>query len=181
MARAATQGDFFDRARRVVALVLMVAGGASVIGSALDWVTITARPSLVGNFDFGAENRHVEEPEPSEPFDGLEATYGYYSLAGGAVILAAAALLAWRAQGRYAWLAFIASIVVGAIAIAAYRGIADPASPLSHKMDVIGKAEPALGLTLVTAGAIVGLLAAATGIAATPRRATEPADLDTPA
>lgn len=171
MVAGEARGDFFDRARRVAVAALVAAGAAAAVGSALDWVTISDRPELREGFDFREQNELVEEPRVTEPFTGLEAGYGYYSLIGGMVVAGAALLLLWRKRGMYAWLAFVASIVVGAIAIAAYRGISDTSSALYHRMDVFGKAEPALGVTLVSAGAIIGLLASAVGVAATPYRA----------
>jgi LPXTG-motif cell wall-anchored protein len=170
MALTHAQGDFFDKARRVAVAALIAAGAATIVGSTLDWVTISERPVLQQGVDFQEQNRFLEEPEVTEPFTGLEAEYGYYSLAGGIVVLAGALLLLWRKRGKYAWLAFIASIGIGAIAISAYRGIADSSSALYQTMDIIGRAEPALGVTLVTAGAIVGLLASVVGVAATPYR-----------
>lgn len=167
----APQGDFFDRARRVAVAALIAAGAAAIVGSALDWVTISERPQLQQDVDFQERNELVEEPEVTRPFTGLEAEYGYYSLIGGVLVAAGAILLLWRKRGKYAWLCFVASVTVGAIAIAAYRGISDSSSSLYLRMDIIGRAEPALGVTLVTAGAIVGLLASVAGVAATPYRA----------
>lgn len=167
------QGDFFDRVRAVVVAVMLAAGAALIVGSVIDWVTIAEAPALVEGFDFGESNDLVEEPEVSQPFTGLETTYGTYSLASGIALVLAALMLFLRRRGKWAWLGFAASMVSGGLAIAAYRGIADTASPLYEQLDIVGRAEPALGLTLVAAGAIVGLVSSAAGVAATPNRAGE--------
>lgn len=170
MSPTPVQGDFFDRVRAVAAALMLAAGAALIIGSVIDWVTITEAPALVEDFDFGEGNELVEEPQVSQPFTGLETTYGTYSLAGGIMLASAALLLFMRRRGKWAWLGFAAAIVAGGLAIAAYRGIADTASPLYEQLDIVGRAEPALGLTLVAAGAIVGLVSSAAGVAATPYR-----------
>jgi len=164
------RGDFFDRVRVVAVALMLAAGAVLIIGSVIDWVTITEAPALVEDFDFGESNNLVEAPEVSQPFTGVETTYGAYSLASGIVLALAALMLLVRRRGKWAWLGFAAAIVSGGLAISAYRGIADTASPLHEQMDIVGKAEPALGLTLVATGAIVGLVASAAGVAATPRR-----------
>jgi hypothetical protein len=159
--------DFFDKARRAAVLVLLAAGALAVVGSLLDWATIT-RPALVEGTDFGDNNDQVVE-EPSEPFTGMEAAYGYYSLAGGVFVMLGAVLLLARNRGKYAFVSFAASVLVGAIALVAYRQIADRTSALYLRLNIEGLARPAVGLTVVTAGAIIGLLASVAGLAATPR------------
>ena len=172
MSPTPAQGDFFDRVRAVAVALMVAAGAILIIGSVIDWVTITEAPALVEDFDFGESNDLVEAPEVSQPFTGVETTYGAYSLASGILLALAALLLLVRRRGKWAWLGFAAAIVSGGLAISAYRGIADTASPLHEQMDIVGRAEPAPGLTLVAAGAIVGLVASAAGVAATPRRGT---------
>lgn len=168
------QGDFFDRVRTVAVAVMVAAGAALVLGSILEWVTITEAPGLVQDFDFGENNNElVEEPKVSEPFTGLETTYGTFSLASGIVLATAALMLFVRRRAGWAWLGFAAAMVSGGLAIAAYRGIADTASPLYKSLDIVGRAEPSLGLTLVAAGAISGLVSSAAGVAATPHREPE--------
>lgn len=138
----------------------MFAGGAAaIIGSLLDWVTITPPPRLP-----------AAEVENAQPFTGIEATDGWWVIAGGVVLIAAAFLVVLRRRSGWAWLAFLASVVIGSIAIADYRGIGDLESALSQRMDVVGDAEPALGITLVAAGALVGLISSVAAVAATPRR-----------
>ena len=167
MSDAEEPANFFNKARRIAVVVLLVAGALSIIGSLLNWVTIS-RPPLIEGSDFGANNDKVVE-EASEPFTGLEAAYGYYSLAGGIIVTLGAVLLLGRARGKYAVVSFVASMFVGALALVAYRQISDRTSALYLKMDIEGVARPALGLTLVTVGAIVGLLASVAGVAASPR------------
>jgi hypothetical protein len=77
-----------------------------------------------------------------------------------------------RRRGKWAWLGFLASMVAGGLAISAYRAIADESSSLHLELDLIGRARPGFGLTLVAAGAIAGLLASVGGVIATPH--TEP-------
>jgi hypothetical protein len=164
------QIDIFERALRIAVSVLLLAGSAAIIGSLLDWVTITERPELAEDFDFGDQNAGVQDPEVTEPFNGVEATYGIYSLAGGAVMILGAVLLLARRRGKYAWICFLAAIAIGGIALAAYRGISDPASPLYQRMDIVGGVDPAFGLTLVAAAAIGGLLGSIVGVVATPHQ-----------
>jgi hypothetical protein len=162
--------DFFDVARRWAAALLMGAGVLAVVGSMLDWVTITVRPSLSENIDFGGQQDALEAPRVTEPFSGLEAGEGYWVLGAGIVLVALGALLLFRARARYAWLGLLASVVIGAIAFADFRGVGDLSSSFSRRMEIVGKARPALGLTLVAVSAFMGVLGAAGGIAASPSR-----------
>lgn len=168
MSEAREPADFFDRARRAAVAFLLVAGALAIVGSVLNWVSIS-RPPLVESADFGANNDKVVE-EASEPFTGTDAAYGYYSLAGGVIVVLGALLLQARRRGKYAVVSFVASILIGAIALVAYRQISDRTSALYLRMDIEGVARPALGLTLVAAAAIIGLLASVAGVAATPYR-----------
>ncbi len=167
------QTDFFDRMRRIVVVVMLAAGVAAILGSVLDWVVITERPSLRPGFDFQEQNERVEEPEVTEPFSGVDATYGIYSLAGGVILIVAGLLLLRIQRGRFAWLGFAAAISIGGIAVAAFRGIADTSSDLYQEMDIVGRAEPALGLIMVGTAGVVGLIASGVGVAATPYRRPE--------
>lgn len=168
MADSVEPGNVFDKARRAAVIVLLIAGATTVAGSLLNWVSIT-RPPLVGGVDFGDNNDKVVR-QASEPFTGVEASYGYYSLAGGIILVLGAVLLQARRRGKYAFVSFVSSMLIGGIALVAYRQIADRTSVLYLKMDIEGIARPALGLTLVTIGAITGLLASVAGYAATPYR-----------
>jgi LPXTG-motif cell wall-anchored protein len=161
--------DFFDVARAWASAVMLAAGAAAIIGSTLDWVTIAIRPRLQPGATFQGEASQPKPPRVTRPFTGLEARDGWWSLAGGATLVAAALLLFTRRKALWAWLGLAASVVIGAVAIADYRGIGDLSSAISHRMDIVGAAEPALGLTLVVAAGLAGLVASVAGIAASPR------------
>ena len=138
----------------------MFAGGAAaIIGSLLDWVTITPPPRLP-----------AREVENAQPFTGIETGDGWWVIAGGVLLIAGAFLVVLRRRSGWAWLAFLASVVIGSIAIADYRGIGDLSSSISRRMEIVGEARPAVGITLVAAGALVGLIASVAAVAATPRR-----------
>lgn len=168
MADSAEPPNVFDKARRAAVIVLLIAGATTIAGSLLNWVSIS-RPPLVEGADFGDNNDKVVE-EASEPFTGVEAAYGYYSLAGGIILMLGALLLQARSRGKYAFVSFVAAMLIGGMALVAYRQISDRTSVLYLRMDIEGVARPGLGLTLVTVGAIVGLLASVAGFAATPYR-----------
>ncbi len=162
--------DFFDRARRFAIAILLLAGAAAVVGSFLDWVTITVRPEIDPQADFGSDQDALEEPGPSRPFSGLEAGDGYWALGGGVVIVIAAGLLLIRPRGGWAILAFIASLIIGAIAFADYRGVGDVNSSISTRMEIQAAARPGVGLTLVAVAGFLGIVGSAAAIAATPPR-----------
>lgn len=146
--------DTFDRARSVSAAFLVAAGAAVILGTVLDWVTIE-RPPIIP----------LDQENAAQPFSGLETKSAPYLLiAAGAVILLALLLVA-RRRSIYAWGAFLASMVIGAIAFQNYRGIDEL---FYEQMERIGDPAPALGLMLVAAGGVIGLIASAAGIAAIP-------------
>jgi hypothetical protein len=161
--------SFFDVARAWASAVMLAAGAAAVIGSTLSWVTITVRPELQPGATFEGEANRPERPEVTRPFTGLEAGDGWWSVAGGVMLALAAVLLYVRARALWAWLGLLGSMLVGAIGIADYRGIGNLSSSISHRMDIVGQAAPGLGLTLVAAAGIVGVVASVAGIAASPR------------
>lgn len=160
--------DFFDRARRLAVALLLLAGVAAIAGSALDWVTITKQTRIDPQADFGSDQSALEEPR-TRPFSGLEAGDGYWALGGGIVIVIAAGLLLIRPRGRWAILAFLASLIIGAIAFADYRGVGDVSSSISRRMEIVA-ARPGVGLTLVAAAGFLGIVGSAAAIAATPPR-----------
>jgi hypothetical protein len=82
-------------------------------------------------------------------------------------------MLLTRRRGKWAWLGFIASVIAGGLSIAAYRAIADESASLYRELDLVGRASPGFGLTLVAAGAITGLIASVGGVIATPYREPE--------
>ena len=162
------QADLFDRVRAVAVAVMVAAGAAMAIGSFLDWVSLSGVPERVEDADFGTEEDFDNERQRTEPVAGTETRYGTTAIIAGVVLVAAALMLLIRRRGKWAWLGFIASMVAGGLVISAYRAIANNSSPLYRTLDLVGTARPAFGLTLVAAGAIIGLLASIAGYIATP-------------
>jgi len=165
-----SRGDYFDRGRTIAVAMLAIAAVAAILGSFLDWVTITERPALDPQADFGGQP--VEAPKVSEPYSGVEARDGWVVVAAGCLVLLAAAGLAFRRRAIYAGLAFVAAMIIGGVAFADYRGIGDISSAISDRMEIFGDPEPAIGIALVAIGGLVGLLGAVLGFVATPRSTT---------
>lgn len=163
---SSARGDFFDRARAFAAAAMLLAGALAIVGSALDWVTITKRDVVAGT-DFGDEE---VEPGQGQAFQGLDDRDGRYILIAGVVVIASAIALLVRKRSGAAWLGFIAAMVVGGIAFADYRCIGNNTCALSQRMDVGTEARPAVGMTLVAAAGIIGVVASVAGVAATPQR-----------
>jgi formate/nitrite transporter FocA (FNT family) len=101
-------------------------------------------------------------------FNGFDARDGWWILGAALVMVAATALLAIRKRSGYAWLAFIASVVMGAIAVGDYRGVGSEASSIAQRMNIIGNAQPGIGLTLVAAAALAAFIGSLVAVAATP-------------
>jgi hypothetical protein len=158
--------DIFDRARIIAVAALVAAATAAIVGSFLDWVTITERPQLDPGADFGTQE--VEEPQFSEPYSGVDARDGWIVVGAGVVLLGSAFGLALLRRKVYAVLAFAAATIIGGIAFADYRGIGDISSAISDRMEIVGDPEPAVGITLVAVAGIVGLVGAVTALVATP-------------
>ena len=146
-------GDYFDRARAVAASICLAASAAAIIGATLPWVRITP----VG----GGEPRTIEGvPNASQPFTGFEARDGWY-VAAAALVIAISTVICMSSRRRgFAWIAAIAAVVIGAIAIADLRAIDDTTSAISRRMNIIGDADPGFGLLLVGAAGIVALVGA---------------------
>jgi hypothetical protein len=151
------RGDYFDRARGVAAAILIAAAAAAIIGSLLNWVTITPPPTEAGR------------RQASQPFSGVEARDGWYVIAAAGILVLSSVGLVLRRRGAYAGLALVAAMVIGAIAFADYRGIGELTSSISERMNVVGDADPAAGIMLVAAGGFAGLIGAVIGLVATPR------------
>ena len=166
-----SRSDYFDRARMVSVALLIVAAAVAITGSFLDWVTIGVRPSIDPEADFGGEQ--IEAPRIRAPYSGVDATDGWYVIVGSGVLAATAAALAVAKSRRYAWLAFIAAMFVGAIGFAAYRSVGNLDSSISRRMEIVGDPDPGLGITLVAIGGVLGLLGAVLGVIATPARRAE--------
>ena len=146
------------------ASLLLVAGAVGVVGSVIDWVTVEPPPRPPAGVDF--DNRPFAAEESSEPFTGLEAGDGWVTVAAAGVLLLAGIRLVMDRRGGA--IGFLAAIVMGAVAIAAYKGIDSPTSGIMERTDTVGDARPAAGLVLVAGAAFAGLVAALMGIAATP-------------
>ena len=147
--------DYFDKARSGAAAALFAAGAAAILGALLDWVSIR----VPDDFPEGAA---------TEPFNGIEARDGWWVIGAGAVIVISALMLIVRRRGSWAILAFLASIVIGAIGISGYRGVSDVSSALLRRTDAVGEVSPGIGIMLVAAAALVGVIASVAGIAASP-------------
>jgi hypothetical protein len=166
VSQAPTAPDFFDRARLAAAIGLFVAGAVAVIGCFLQWVTFSLDEPP------GTQTRQT----PSAPIPGTKVSDWKVVLVAGLVVILCAVLLAIRKRSLYAWICFISSMIVGAIAVADYRGLGDPTSGFIRGLEralhttVQGKAQPGAGLTLIAIAGVGGLIASVVGIAASPHR-----------
>src|SRR5687767_12453800 len=104
--------DFFDQMRMVAATILFLAGVVAIVGTLLDWVTIQSPERVPAN-----------QADALAAFTGIETSDGRLIAVGGVVLIVSAILLALRKRAGHAWAAFIASVIMGAIAIADYRDI----------------------------------------------------------
>ncbi|MQB00477.1 MAG: hypothetical protein GEU78_09340 [Actinobacteria bacterium] len=155
------RGDYFDRARGVAASFCLAAAAAAIIGALLPWVKITPAPEAVPGV------RNV-----SQPFTGLEARDGWYVVAAAVAIAVTTTLSVSTRRRGFVWFSILASILIGAIAIADLRAIEDTASGISRRMDIIGDADPAFGLWMVAAAGVISLLGSVGLLTATPRPRT---------
>jgi hypothetical protein len=146
--------DAFEKARSIAAAFMVAAGAAVIIGTLLDWVSIT--PPLITPVDLIPQ---------TEPFTGLETKSAPYLLIAAGVVILSALMLVVRRKSLYAWLGFLASMVIGAIGFQNYRGMDEL---FYDQMERIGEPTAGLGLLLVVAGGIIGLIAGAAGIAGAP-------------
>lgn len=158
------QVDTFQKARAAAAALLLSAALAIIVGCFLDWVTITEQPEVLPTETTAGPGG----AQLTEPFNGMDTGDGKYLVAGAVVLCAMALLIFVRKKSGYGWIAFLTSFVLGIIGIADYRAIAGETLELKG-VDVIGKTEPALGITLVAAGCLIGLIASLIGVAGSPR------------
>lgn len=154
--------DYFDKARIVAVVGLIVAALVATTGSLLDWVHITPPDVLPQN-----------EAANVEPFTGVEAQDGLWVISGALILVACGVGLLLRRRGGYAILAFLTSVVIGAIAVADYRGVGEVSSAIGRRMNIVGDATPAIGLKLVAAAALLGTISSVIGLAATPKEARD--------
>lgn len=158
----ATERDTFDKARTGAAACLVAAAVAAILGTLLNWVT-NEPPAIIP----------IAQVPRTEPFTGMETKSAPYILiAAGAVILLAL-LIVTRKRPLYAWLAFGASMTMGAIAVQNFRGLDEL---FYDQMERIGDPSPGLGLMLVAAGGVAGIIASATAVAALPSAPKSRAD-----
>lgn len=159
MARRASSIDFFAKARRAGAAMIVLAALLAIAGSFADWVRITPPP-------------HVPPDQVSQtlPFTGVEARDGWLVVGVSGFLLLCALGVVARAKSFYGWLAFFASILIGSIAFADIRGLRDLDSAISRRMDIVGEAKPAIGLIVVAAAGLIGFVGSLVAIAGSPDR-----------
>lgn len=155
MARAIT---YFDKARAFASALMIAAGTASILGAALEWVTITPPPTVPD-----------AELAKTQPYSGLEAGDGWWVVALSIVLIAAGIALAASKSRTFARMGFVVAIIMGGIAIADVRSVGEFDSAISQKMDIVGDPDPAFGVKLVAVGAVLAFIGAAIGLAASPR------------
>lgn len=147
----------------MVAVVgLILAAALATAGSLLDWVHIVPPEVL-------PENERVNV----EPFTGVEAQDGLWVISGALILVASGIGLLVRKRGGYAILAFLTSVLIGAIAVADYRGIGEVSSAISQRMNIVGEATPGIGLILVAVAALIAVVSSVMGLAATPKSVRE--------
>lgn len=157
--RQGSSRDPFHTVGSFASAVLFAAGAAAMIGCFMTWVVFRI-PDQGSN--------QVAGQRASAGISGLHVTPdSTIVLVAGVLVLVVAGTLAWRRRG--AGLALLASIVIGAVGIADYRGVERVLSVAEETGKTIGRAEPGAGVVLVAAAGIVGLFASIAGVAATPR------------
>jgi hypothetical protein len=154
--RPPEERNYFDRARAVAASILFATGAAAILGSLLEWVTVESLPPTVP----------PEQLDRLPPLTGIEVTDGWYVIGAAAVILVCAFGLMLKPRSGWGWLSFVASMVMGAVAIADYRDIQ---GLFADAEGIGGGPVPGLGLMLVIAASFAGIIASVAAIAATPR------------
>ena len=159
-------GDYLDRMRSVAAALLFAAAAAATLGSFLDWVRIVP-PSDFRPTDPGNEAL-IEQM--SQPFTGVEARDGWVVIALSGLLLLMAVLLLVRKRSFYGWMSFLCSVVMGSIVFADYRGVSDLSSAISRRMDIVGRADAGIGLTMVAVAVMAAVVGSLIAIAASPRR-----------
>lgn len=162
MSDARTSPDFLARARGLAVVGMLAASGVAIVGSALDWAVVDSCPTAVPTTE------PVQEIT-CRGFTGLEARDGWYVVILATLLVSAALLLQVRRKGGYGWLGFLLSFAVGTIGIADYRGVSEISSAISHRMDVVGRLNAGVGVTLVAAAGLIGVICSLVGVAATPR------------
>lgn len=158
-------GDYFERARVVSVALLVLAGVLAIAGSFMDWTTAGTIPKGMG---FSNMIRDLL----SDPVTGFDAGDGKTVIGAAVFVLVGALLLAVTRQSRYGLVALLASVVIGAVAIAAYRSLGATTSDFSRKLDLVGEIDPGIGLILVAIAGLLGVLAGSLGMISSPRERT---------
>lgn len=153
--------DPLTKARWAGIALIVTAALLALVGSFLDWVTIEPPPTLPD-----------EEAAGTQPFTGVEARDGWIVVGASGFLLLFALGVAARGRSLYGWLAFLTSMFIGSIAVADYRGLTDFSSAIAQRMDLVGRASPAIGLIMVAAAGLIGILGALIAVAGSPRSAT---------
>ncbi|MEA2451454.1 MAG: hypothetical protein QOG04_164 [Actinomycetota bacterium] len=149
--------DYFEKARAWASTGLVIAAALLVLGSLFDWVTVEQLPATIP----------ANQADKAEPFNGFDVGDGVMTTGAGVVLAFCAVMLMLKARSSFGWLAFLASMVAGGIAISDYRGI----DGLFEDFGGIGKGiTPGIGLTLVAIGALLGLISSVAGVAASPNK-----------
>ncbi|MFP5297598.1 MAG: hypothetical protein ACLGHL_01245 [Actinomycetota bacterium] len=158
MTPEASQTDFLDKARRAAVAGMLAAALAMVLGSFLDWISIVRLPKVLPE----------SELQRAGAVTGTEAGDGWWVVILAAVLINAALLLWMKRKSFWGWVGFITSIVVGSIGIADYRAIARSGSPFLQQLDVVGEIDHGIGILLVLAGGLLGVIFSLVGVAASP-------------
>lgn len=149
--------DYFETARAWASTGLVIAGALLLSGSFLDWVIVDTLPETIP----------ADQARFAEPFNGFDVSDGYVTAGVGLVLAFCATMIMLKAKSSYGWLAFFAAMVAGAVAISDYRDIGG----LFEQFGGIGRGiSPGIGITIVAAGSLLGLVSAVASIAASPSR-----------
>jgi hypothetical protein len=141
---------------------MLASATAALIGSFLDWVTITATPRILP----------TSELERAHPVSGIEEGDGWVVILLAVLVINGALLLWIRRKSFWGWLGFLSSVVIGGISISDYRAIVDAGSGFMQQLDVVGEVDQGIGILFVAAGAVAGVIFSLLGIAATPHRSS---------
>jgi hypothetical protein len=134
---------------------LVLAAALLVAGSFLDWVTIARVPQVIPS----------DQASRAQPFNGFDVGDGYVTSGAGIVLACCAVMLTLKRKSSIAWVAFLATMVAGGIAISDYRGIQ---GVFDDRGGIGVGIHPGIGLTLIASAVLVSLVSSVTGIAASP-------------
>ncbi len=152
--------DYFDKARTVAVGGMLASAAVAIIGSFLEWVSITDRPRILP----------TSELQRAHPVSGIEEGDGWVVIVLAVLVINGALLLWMRRRSLWGWLGFLASVVIGGIAIGDYRAIPDAGSGFMQELDVVGEVDQGIGILFVVAGAVAGVIFSLLGVAASPNR-----------